>query len=46
MGQTHARSYESIKNASLVAVCDMNGEAAKALAEKYGIKAYDSVAEL
>ncbi|MBQ7525957.1 MAG: Gfo/Idh/MocA family oxidoreductase [Abditibacteriota bacterium] len=46
MGQTHARSYESINNASLVAVCDMNVEAADALAEKYGIKSYHSVADL
>ncbi|MGQ9454394.1 MAG: Gfo/Idh/MocA family protein [Armatimonadota bacterium] len=43
MGRVHAEAYSSMPNAELVAVCDTRLEAARQLAEKYSIKAFDNV---
>jgi len=42
-GQAHAPSVNKIKNAKLVAVCDMNDQLASKFSEKYGCKKYLSV---
>jgi UDP-N-acetylglucosamine 3-dehydrogenase len=39
-GKNHARVYKELESTSLVAICDVNAERAKAIAEQYGVKAY------
>jgi UDP-N-acetylglucosamine 3-dehydrogenase len=39
-GKNHARVYKELENTNLVAICDVNPERAKAIADQYGIKAY------
>jgi len=39
-GKNHARIYKELENTNLVAVCDVNPERAKTIAEQYGAKAY------
>jgi UDP-N-acetylglucosamine 3-dehydrogenase len=39
-GKNHARNYKELENTNLVAICDVNPERAKAIAEQYGVKAY------
>lgn len=46
MGQRHATTLESIKEASLVAVCDMNAQKAQDMASRFGCKAYSDFAEM
>lgn len=41
-GKNHARVYNELPTTELVAICDVNAERAKAIADQYGIKAYTS----
>ncbi len=45
-GKNHARNYREIENTNLVAICDVNPERAKAIANQYGVKAYTDSAEM
>jgi UDP-N-acetylglucosamine 3-dehydrogenase len=45
-GKNHARVYKELPSTELVAVCDVNAERAKAMAEQYGVKAYSDSAEM
>jgi UDP-N-acetylglucosamine 3-dehydrogenase len=46
MGSNHARIYQSLPEAELVAVADPDLTRAKAVAEKHGVPYYDSVRKL
>lgn len=46
IGSIHARVYKERPDAELVAVCDINKEKADQAAEKFGAKAFYSVAEM
>lgn len=46
IGPTHAAAIASLPEARLVAVADAVPERARALAEKYGVKAYSSLREM
>lgn len=39
-GKNHARVYKELENTNLVAICDVNADRAKAIANQYGVKAY------
>ncbi len=39
-GKNHARVYKELPSTQLIAVCDVNAERAKAMADQYGVKAY------
>ena len=39
-GKNHARVYKELPETELVAICDVNPERAKAVAEQFGVKAY------
>jgi UDP-N-acetylglucosamine 3-dehydrogenase len=39
-GKNHARIYKELENTELVAICDVNPECSRAIAEQYGAKAY------
>ena len=39
-GKNHARVYRELASTELVAVCDVNCERAKAVADQFGVKAY------
>ncbi|MCL2172815.1 MAG: Gfo/Idh/MocA family oxidoreductase [Nitrososphaerota archaeon] len=39
-GKNHARVYRELENTDLIAICDVNPERAKTIAEQYGAKAY------
>ena len=41
-GKNHARVYRELASTELVAVCDVNRERAKAVADQFGVKAYTS----
>ena len=41
-GKNHARVYSELELTELVAVCDVNPERAKAVADQFGVKAYSS----
>jgi UDP-N-acetylglucosamine 3-dehydrogenase len=41
-GKNHARVYGELESTELVAVCDVNPERAKAVADQFGVKAYTS----
>jgi UDP-N-acetylglucosamine 3-dehydrogenase len=41
-GKNHARVYGELDSTELVAVCDVNRERAKAVADQFGVKAYTS----
>jgi UDP-N-acetylglucosamine 3-dehydrogenase len=41
-GKNHARVYKELASTKLVAVCDVNGERAKSIADQFGVKAYTS----
>jgi predicted dehydrogenase len=38
-GVNHARAYKELDCTDLVAICDVNAERAKAIANQYGVKA-------
>lgn len=39
-GKNHARVYNELESTELVAICDVNVERAKAVADQFGVKAY------
>ncbi len=41
-GKNHARIYKELPSTELIAICDVNPERAKAIADQYGVKAYTS----
>lgn len=45
-GKNHARVYKELPSTELIAVCDVNAERAKAMAEQYGSKAYSDSTEM
>jgi UDP-N-acetylglucosamine 3-dehydrogenase len=45
-GKNHARVYKELDSTELVAICDVNGERAKAIADQLGVKAYTSSARM
>jgi UDP-N-acetylglucosamine 3-dehydrogenase len=45
-GKNHARVYKELLSTELVAVCDVNADRAKAMAEQYGVKAYSDSTEM
>jgi len=45
-GKNHARVYKELSSTELVAVCDVNLDRAKAMADQYGVKAYSDSTEM
>jgi UDP-N-acetylglucosamine 3-dehydrogenase len=45
-GKNHARVYKELENTNLVAICDVNPERAKAIADQYGVKPYTDSAQM
>ncbi len=45
-GKNHARVYKELASTELVAICDVNPERAKAVAEQFGVKAYTDSAKM
>jgi UDP-N-acetylglucosamine 3-dehydrogenase len=39
-GKNHARVYKELASTELVAICDVNSEKAKSIADQFGVKAY------
>ena len=39
-GKNHARIYKELPSTELIAICDVNPERAKAIADQFGVKAY------
>jgi UDP-N-acetylglucosamine 3-dehydrogenase len=39
-GKNHARVYKELASTELVAICDVNAERAKSVADQFGVKAY------
>ena len=46
MGKSHARVYSNMNNAELIAVCDIDNEAAKNMASKYKANYYSNYKEM
>ena len=38
-GRNHARVYKELPATNLIAICDVNAERAKAVADQFGVKA-------
>ncbi len=45
-GKNHARVYKELNSTNLVAICDMNAERVKAIANQFGVKAYTNSARM
>jgi UDP-N-acetylglucosamine 3-dehydrogenase len=45
-GKNHARIYKELECTNLVAICDVNAERAKAIADQFGVKAYSNSARM
>lgn len=45
-GKNHARVYKELENTNLIAICDVDPERAKAIANQYGVKAYTDSATM
>jgi len=45
-GKNHARIYKELPSTELLAICDVNPERAKAIADQYGVKAYTDSTQL
>ena len=45
-GKNHARVYKELDNTNLVAICDVDPERAKIIAEQYGVKAYTNSSDM
>jgi predicted dehydrogenase len=46
LGREHARIYSSLENAKLIAVCDINENTGRAVAERYGVRFVSDYREL
>jgi predicted dehydrogenase len=46
VGRTHARCYRDNGSTPIVAVCDWDSEKARAFAEEFGAKSFDSIEEM
>ena len=45
-GKNHARVYKELPSTELIAICDINPQRAKAMADQYGAKAYSDSTEM
>ncbi len=45
-GKNHARVYKDLASTNLVAICDVNRDRAKIIADQYGAKAYTSSSQM
>lgn len=45
-GRNHARVFEELEETELIAVCDVNAERAKKVAEQFGVKAYTNAGKM
>ena len=45
-GKNHARVYKELPSTELIAICDVNPERAKAMANQFGVKAYTNSARM
>ena len=45
-GKNHARVYKELPSTELIAICDVNPERAKAIANQFGVKAYTNSARM
>ena len=45
-GKNHARCYSELESTKLVAICDINKERAKAVADQFGVKAYKNSSKM
>jgi UDP-N-acetylglucosamine 3-dehydrogenase len=45
-GKNHARVYKELASTNLVAICDVNAERAKIIADQFGVKAYTDSAQM
>jgi UDP-N-acetylglucosamine 3-dehydrogenase len=45
-GKNHARAYKELESTNLVAICDVNAERAKTVADQFGVKAYTDSAQM
>jgi UDP-N-acetylglucosamine 3-dehydrogenase len=45
-GKNHARVYKELASTELVAICDVNAERAKSVADQFGVKAYTDSARM
>jgi UDP-N-acetylglucosamine 3-dehydrogenase len=45
-GRNHARNFKDLEETELLAVCDINAERAKIVAERFNVKAYANVGKL
>ena len=45
-GKNHARVYKELESTELIAVCDVNPERAKTIADQFGVKAYTSASQM
>jgi UDP-N-acetylglucosamine 3-dehydrogenase len=45
-GRNHARVFKELEETELLAVCDINAERAKTVANQFGVKAYTSMGKL
>ncbi|MCJ7714814.1 Gfo/Idh/MocA family oxidoreductase, partial [Candidatus Bathyarchaeota archaeon] len=45
-GKNHARVYKELESTELIAVCDVNPERAKTIADQFGVKAYTSTSQM
>jgi UDP-N-acetylglucosamine 3-dehydrogenase len=45
-GRNHARNFKELEETELLAICDINAERAKAVAEQFNVKAYTNAGKL
>jgi predicted dehydrogenase len=45
-GRNHARVYKELPSTELIAICDVNPERAKSIAEQFGVKAYTNSSQM
>jgi UDP-N-acetylglucosamine 3-dehydrogenase len=45
-GKNHARVYKELPSTELIAICDVNAERAKTMANQYGVKAYSNCIQM
>jgi UDP-N-acetylglucosamine 3-dehydrogenase len=45
-GKNHARVYKELPSTELIAICDVNAERAKTMANQYGVKAYSDSTQM